>query len=125
MTMFETVKAQAAKLIGIQNTDFASILKAANDLIEENGGIPGLQAKFKAVGLEDIFQSWVSGESKRSITTEQVEQVFGSESVKREAGKLGLTEDDLSAKLATYLPKAVEKLGASSSHPETTTTNKM
>lgn len=110
MSMFDTVKEKTAKLFGIQHVDFASISHAAYDLVQQNGGIPGLQAKFQAAGLSDLFQSWVSDGEKLSITPEQVQKIFGSESLKLVAEKAGISPADFNTKLAEYLPKIVGDL---------------
>ena len=110
MTMFDTVKQKAAKLFGIQHTDFASLSRAAYDLLEQNGGIPGLQARFQAAGLGEIFQSWLSGEAKLPISAEQVQKIFGTESLRLVAEKESLPAKDFSEKLAESLPKIIEAL---------------
>jgi uncharacterized protein YidB (DUF937 family) len=44
------------------------------------------------------------------ITADQVQQAFGSDTVKQLASELGLSPQELSAKLSAILPQAIDKL---------------
>ncbi|WP_036258846.1 YidB family protein [Methylocapsa aurea] len=88
----------------------ASLISAATTLIEKNGGLEGLVAKFQEKGLAPIIQSWISTGANQPIAADQVQQAVGHDLIKELAAKAGLTPEELSAKLAEILPQAVDKL---------------
>jgi len=88
----------------------ASLISAANTLIEKNGGIEGLVAKFNEKGFAPIIQSWVSTGENQPIAPEQVQHAVGHDFLSELAAKAGITPEELSAKLAEILPGAVDKL---------------
>lgn len=88
----------------------ASLITAANNLIEKNGGLEGLVAKFQEKGLAPTIQSWIGTGENQPIEPEQVKQAVGHDAIAELAAKVGMTPEELSAKLAEILPNAVDKL---------------
>ncbi len=95
----------------------AALVTAANDLIEKNGGIGGLAQKFQQQGLAPIIQSWISTGENQPIAPEQVQHAVGSDLLQELAAKAGLTSEELSKKLAEFLPTAIDKLTPSGKLP--------
>jgi uncharacterized protein YidB (DUF937 family) len=67
-------------------------------------------AQLEQQGLGDTVRSWVGGGANQPITPDQIHQAFGSDTVKELAAKVGLSPQDLAAKLSAILPQAVDKL---------------
>jgi uncharacterized protein YidB (DUF937 family) len=74
------------------------------------GGINGLVENFTKGGLGDTIGSWIGTGKNLPISADQIQSVLGSEQVKAIAGKLGISTEDASNKLAAVLPDVVDKL---------------
>jgi uncharacterized protein YidB (DUF937 family) len=48
--------------------------------------------------------------ANQPISADQIHQAFGSDTVKQLAAKVGMTPEDLAAKLSQILPQAIDKL---------------
>jgi uncharacterized protein YidB (DUF937 family) len=88
----------------------AEVATAVNSLIQKHGGIQGIVAQLEQQGLGGTVRSWVGTGANLPISADQIHQVFGSDMVKELAAKVGLSPDELAAKLSTYLPQAVDKM---------------
>ena len=88
----------------------AEMLTVVNGLIEKHGGVQGIVSQLEQKGLGATVQSWVSAGPNQPISAEQIHQVFGPDTIRELAGKVGLSPQDLAAKLAAALPKAVDSL---------------
>ena len=82
----------------------------AIDSIEKHGGIQGIVAQLEQQGLGGTVRSWVGTGANLPITADQIHQAFGSDTVKELAAKVGMSPQDLAAKLSAILPQAVDKL---------------
>lgn len=83
---------------------------ALNSLLAQNGGIQGLMAKFSQGGLGDVFASWVGTGENKSVSSDQISKLLGSDQVNALASSLGVDPSHASGFLADYLPKIVDKL---------------
>jgi len=92
---------QAGPLIGV-----------LGGLLAQSGGLQGLANKFSQSGQGDTFSSWVGMGENQSISSNQIQNVLGSEQVKALAAKMGVDPAQASHFLADYLPKIVDKLNA-------------
>jgi uncharacterized protein YidB (DUF937 family) len=81
-----------------------------NDLIQKHRGVQGIVAQLEQQGLGGTVRSWVGAGANQPITADQVHQAFGSDTVKQLAAKVGMTPEDLAAKLSQVLPQAIDKL---------------
>jgi uncharacterized protein YidB (DUF937 family) len=88
----------------------AEMATVVNSLIEKHGGVQGIVAQLEQQGLGDTVRSWVGGGANQPITPDQIHQAFGSDTVKELAAKVGLSPQELAAKLSAILPQAVDKL---------------
>ena len=88
----------------------AEMATVVNSLIEKHGGVQGIVAQLEQQGLGNTVRSWVGGGPNQPITADQIHQAFGSDTVKELAAKVGLSPQDLAAKLSAILPQAVDKL---------------
>ena len=92
---------------GVVGAEMATVV---NGLIEKHGGVQGIVAQLEQQGLGGTVRSWVGSGANQPITAEQIHQAFGSDAVKQLAAKLGMTPEDLAAKLSSVLPQAIDKL---------------
>ena len=88
----------------------AEMVTVVNGLIEKHGGIQGIVAQLEQQGLGGTVRSWVGTGANQPITADQVHQAFGADTVKQLAARVGMTPEDLAAKLSTILPQAIDKL---------------
>ena len=88
----------------------AAMATAVNRLIEKHGGLKGLVNDLEQKGLGPAVQSWIGMGENQAIAPNQVNQALGSDTLKELAAKTGMSSDELAAKLAEFLPKAVDKL---------------
>ena len=90
---------QAGPLIGV-----------LSGLLTQSGGLQGLANRFSQSGQGDTFSSWVGMGENQSVSSNQIQNVLGSEQVKALAAKMGVDPAQASHFLAEYLPKIVDKL---------------
>jgi len=88
----------------------AEMVSVVNGLIQKHGGVQGIVAQMEQQGLGNTVRSWVGSGANQPITTDQVHQAFGADTVKELAAKAGISTDDMAAKLSQFLPQAIDKL---------------
>lgn len=94
------------------------LMSSMMDLLGGQGGLQNLISQFDAKGLGDIIGSWVSTGQNKSISADQIQNVFGSDALSGIASKLGLNVNDLSNQLSKLLPDVVDKLTPNGKVPE-------
>ena len=100
---------------GVVGAEMATVV---NGLIEKHGGVQGIVTQLEQQGLGGTVRSWVGTGTNQPISADQIHQVFGSETVKQLAAKVGLSPDVLAAKLSQVLPQAIDKLTPAGSVPK-------
>jgi uncharacterized protein YidB (DUF937 family) len=93
---------------GSGNALLDGVLAMVND--PAHGGLEGLIAKFREGGLGALADSWVSTGRNLPISAEQIQQALGGTHLGPLAQDLGLSQGDLSSRLAQLLPEVVDKL---------------
>jgi uncharacterized protein YidB (DUF937 family) len=86
------------------------LLQVAMNLIQQNGGLPGLISKFQQAGLGQHADSWVSTGANLPISADQLHQVLGSGAIGQIASQLGLDHAQVSGGLAQILPQLINQL---------------
>ncbi|HQS37504.1 MAG: hypothetical protein B7Y16_00105 [Methylotenera sp. 24-45-7] len=107
MGLFDSL---ASSMLGKLGGEKGAIAQVAIDLFNQNGGLPGVLEKFKAAGFSNEVASWVGKGANLQISPEQIAQVLGSGTIQAAAAKLGLNPQDISAKIAEYLPQVVDRM---------------
>jgi uncharacterized protein YidB (DUF937 family) len=92
---------------GVVGAEMATVV---NGLIQKHGGVQGIVAQLEQQGLGGTVRSWVGTGANLPITPDQIHQAFGSDTVKELAAKIGISPQDLAAKLSQILPQAIDKL---------------
>lgn len=86
------------------------LLSAVMGLIEQQGGLGGLIAKFQSSGLGDQAASWVSTGANLPLNADQLQSALGSDTLAQIASQLGVNASDASGSLAQLLPQVVDQL---------------
>lgn len=84
-----------------------------------SGGLSGLLQIFESAGHGDKVRSWIASGPNKSISTQDLEQVLGSERIAWLQQKTGMSKDELLAGLSNELPEAVDQLTPSGKLPAT------
>jgi uncharacterized protein YidB (DUF937 family) len=88
----------------------AALTNVVGDFIEKQGGVGGLVKQFQDKGLGGMVSSWVGSGPNEAMSADHAKQVFGEDTLKAMAEKVGVHPDELAQKLAEHLPGAVDKL---------------
>ncbi|HSS69482.1 MAG TPA: YidB family protein [Casimicrobiaceae bacterium] len=101
-------------LIGFMSGDTQQgqnpLVQMALQVIQQNGGLPGIIGKFQQAGLGQQAGSWVGTGQNMPITADQLQQVLGSGQIGEIAQQLGLTHGEASSGIAQALPQLIDKL---------------
>jgi uncharacterized protein YidB (DUF937 family) len=95
--------------IGAQQSQ-GPMLQVALQVLEQNGGLPGIISKFEHGGMADHVGSWVGTGANMPITGAQLQEILGSGSIGEIAQRLGLSHADASSGLAQVIPQVIDKL---------------
>ena len=101
---------------GVVGAEMATVV---NGLIEKHGGIQGIVSQLEQQGLGGTVRSWVGTGANQPITPDQIHQAFGADTVKQLAARVGMSPEDLAAKLSQILPQALDKLTPGGVVPKT------
>ena len=96
----------------------AALLPMAFQLIQSQGGLSGLAAKFQNAGMGDQLNSWVGTGANQAIHGEDVAQVMGSATIAQLAQQLGLPQEEVSSGLAEVLPEIVNQMTPQGNVPD-------
>ena len=88
----------------------AQLIGVLGGLLAQSGGLQGLANKFAQKGQGNAFQSWVGMGENQPVSSNQIQNVVGSEQVNAIATRMGVDPTLASNFLAEYLPKIVDKL---------------
>jgi uncharacterized protein YidB (DUF937 family) len=86
------------------------LLQMALQLIQQNGGLPGIISKLQSGGMAQQVGSWVGTGQNMSISGSQLQEVLGSGSIGEIAQQLGMSHGDASSGLAQVLPQIIDHL---------------
>ncbi len=100
---------------GSQNDILSSIM---NLIGGQSGGLNGLISQFTSKGLGDIISSWVGTGKNLPISSEQIQNVLGSDTIKNIASKLNIDTGSVANQLSNLLPQVVDKLTPDGKVPE-------
>ncbi len=111
MNPLDTLKAGAAgiaeKITGENPKLFQEVLKLVQNM---PGGVSGLVKQFQDKGLDQVANSLTGKGPTQAITPQQMLQGFGSDKINALAASTGIDPKVVPEKLASILPKVVEKL---------------
>src|ERR1700761_528457 len=115
MGIFDTI------LGGLEAKDsqHAALYQEVGNLVNQAGGVSGLQQQFQQKGLGGVISGWISNGPNPAISGEQVIDVIGKDKVAAIAAKAGLTEDQVAAGVSKLLPLVVDHLTPKGTAPAT------
>jgi uncharacterized protein YidB (DUF937 family) len=87
-----------------------SMLQVALQLLQQNGGLPGIISKFEHGGMADHVGSWVATGANMPISGAQLQEILGSGSIGEIAQRLGMSHGDASSEMAQVLPQLIDAL---------------
>lgn len=94
------------------------LMSSIMELLGGKGGLQNLISQFDSKGLGDVIGSWVGTGQNKSISPDQLQNVFGSDALSGIASKLGLDVNDLTGQISNLLPGVVDKLTPEGKVPE-------
>lgn len=107
MGLFDSVAgAVMNKVMG----DKGPLAKLAMELFQQYDGLPGILQALKNGGLSEQVDSWVGTGANLNVNAQQIGAALGSSVLAGIAGKLNMSTDDLSNKIAEHLPDVVNQL---------------
>ncbi|MBI4742204.1 MAG: DUF937 domain-containing protein [Betaproteobacteria bacterium] len=96
----------------------AALLPVAFQMIQSQGGLSGLAAKFQNAGMGEQVKSWVGTGANQAISGANVVQAVGGDAIAQMAKQLGLSQDKVSGGLAEVLPEIVNQMTPHGSVPD-------
>lgn len=75
-----------------------------------SGGLDELVQRFQQSGLGGVVQSWIASGGNQQISSEQLHQAIGPQTVDRLSQQTGLAHSELLPLLAQALPAIVDRL---------------
>jgi len=86
------------------------LAKLALQVLQENGGLEGLLAKFRQAGLADKAASWVGTGENLPVSADELQKALGAGALGDLAGQAGLSRGDALSGLTSLLPTLVDKM---------------
>jgi uncharacterized protein YidB (DUF937 family) len=107
MGLFDSVAgAMMNKVMG----DKGPLAQLAMELFQQYGGLPGILQALKNGGLTEQVDSWVGTGANLNVNAQQIGAALGGSVLASIAGKLNMSTDDLTGKIAEHLPDVVNQL---------------
>ena len=88
----------------------SQLMVMALQLIQQNGGLPGIISKLQNGGMAQQVGSWVGSGQNTPVSGSQLQEVLGSGSIGQIAQQLGMSHGDASSGLAQVLPQLIDHL---------------
>ncbi len=86
------------------------MIQMALQMLQQNGGIEGLLAKFQQAGMGQQAQSWVGTGQNMPISADALSQIFGQGQMGQIAQQLGMSHEDAAGGLAQALPHVIDQM---------------
>ncbi len=86
------------------------LMMMAMQLIQQNGGLPGIISKLQSGGMGQQVGSWVGTGQNAPVSGSQLSEVLGSGSIGQLAQQFGLSHGDAGSGLAQMLPQIIDKM---------------
>ena len=115
MGIFDNLENMAMNRAAGSNPAVAGILQMIQN---HPGGLNGLVQSFHQNGLGGLINSWVGTGQNLPATSDQVQQVLGSDRIQALAQQLGVDPNTASSMVSQFLPMIVDKLTPNGNVPE-------
>jgi uncharacterized protein YidB (DUF937 family) len=94
------------------------MIQMALQMLQQNGGIEGLLAKFQQAGMGQQAQSWVGTGQNMPISADALSQIFGQGQLSQIAQQMGISPDEAAGGLSQALPHVVDQMTPGGEIPE-------
>ena len=86
------------------------LMQIALQLMQQNGGLPGILGKFQQAGYGAQADSWVSTGQNQPISADALSQVLGHGQLAQIAQQLCMSQGEAAGGLASVLPQLVDRM---------------
>ena len=86
------------------------LIQMALQMLQQNGGIEGLLAKFQQAGMGQQAQSWIGTGQNMPVSPDALSQIFGQGQLGQIAQQLGMSHQQAADGLAQALPHVVDQM---------------
>jgi uncharacterized protein YidB (DUF937 family) len=120
MGFLDEIVGNLSDLLGGEGGEKSGLMDGVMNMLgsNESGGLNGLVQSFQEKGLGGIISSWIGTGENQPISADQIQQVLGSEAIQNIAAKAGISTEEISGKLAEFLPGVIDKLTPDGAVPE-------
>jgi uncharacterized protein YidB (DUF937 family) len=95
-----------------------NLLTGILSMLQQHGGLTGIQEIFRQKGMNDEVDSWVGTGPNTDISENQLQQVFGSPLLNELANRFHVSYDWIKTAIAKLLPELVNQLTPQGRVPE-------
>jgi len=95
---------------GPQGVGSSQMIQMALRVLQQNGGIEGLLAKFQQAGMGQQAQSWIGTGQNMPISPDVLAQIFGQGQLGQIAQQMGMSHEQAAGDLAQALPRVVDHM---------------
>ena len=105
---------------GLEASDaqHAALYAEVGKLVDQEGGVAGLQQKFQSAGLGGVVAGWISTGPNPAVTNAQTTQVLGTDKIAAIAAKAGLPPEQVASAISQLLPLVVDHLTPTGTVPD-------
>jgi uncharacterized protein YidB (DUF937 family) len=96
----------------------SQMIQMALQVLQQNGGIEGLLAKFQQAGMGQQAQSWVGTGQNMPISPDVLSQILGQGQLGQIAQQMGMSHEQVAGGLAQALPGVVDHMTPGGEIPE-------
>lgn len=86
------------------------LLQLALAMLQQNGGLEGVLGKFRQAGMGAQADSWVSTGQNMDVSSDQLQQIFGSGALNDIASQLGMSQNQAGSAMSQMLPELINQL---------------
>ena len=112
MGLLDDIVGKAAGMVRGDEGELPGVQGGILEMIagRESGGLGCLVQSFQEKGLGGIISSWIGTGENQTISADQIQQVLGSDTIQNLAAKFGIQPEELSGKLAEFLPGTIDNM---------------
>lgn len=83
---------------------------ALGGILNDVGGLQGLLAKAKSMGLDNVVGSWIGTGQNETVSPDQIHSLLGADTVQNVAQKMGFNVQQVLPLLAQFMPMIIDHL---------------
>ena len=120
MGLLDEIVSKVSGMLGRDEGEQSGLLEGVLQMLDSkgSGGLGGLVQSFQEKGLGGIISSWIGTGENQPISADQIQQVLGSDVIQNIAAKAGIAPEEMSGKLAEFLPGVIDKLTPDGTVPD-------